>query len=97
MYCNFIQTKDHAVLLCCDKELAGKTITEDGLEVELKKEVYAKQQVNEKEFAKLLQKASSINLFGEKCVKTAIEEGFASEKSVKTIDGVKHLQIYKLW
>lgn len=96
LYCKLIQSTDFSILLCADKDIIGKTLSENGLEVEIKKEAYVGKKTSKKELAELLKNTGNVNLFGQKCVQAAIEAGFASEKMVKKIQGVPHLQIYHL-
>ncbi len=96
MYSKFIKTKEFSILFCCDEELVGKTFKENGVELEVRKETYFGEKINEKELLKRLKEANNINLFGKESTLIALKKGFASEKSLISMQGVPHLQIYKL-
>jgi hypothetical protein len=44
----------------------------------------------------LLKEAQIVNLIGDKIIGHLIEKGLVNRNSVKLIDGVSHVQIYKL-
>jgi hypothetical protein len=84
------------ILAVCDKEHLGKTFEEDELCFTASEKFYGGEKITEKELEKLLDECNSANLFGNKCVGIAIKKGLASEKSVKLIKGIKHVQIYRV-
>lgn len=84
------------VLGCCDEELLGKTLNDDKYNLTINVNFYKGKKVGKKELEKMMDEANSINLFGEKCIKVAIEKGLISEESIIRIDGVPHVQIYKI-
>ncbi|OIO21277.1 hypothetical protein COV61_05505 [Candidatus Micrarchaeota archaeon CG11_big_fil_rev_8_21_14_0_20_47_5] len=82
----------------CDCELLGRVLFGNGMKLDLKK--YAGFYKGEKTqdaalIADALLNADSANLVGERCIKIALEKGFASEENVMHIGGVPHLQIYR--
>lgn len=84
------------VLACCDEELIGKELSEGKLNLKVKEGFYKEKQVGIEELKELLKDAVSVNLLGEKAVKLALEQGLAKENNVKRIQGVPHVQIFKI-
>jgi len=82
------------ILAVCDKEHTGKTFEDGVICFTASERFYKGEEITEKELIKMLKEADSINLFGDKCVDIAIKNGFATEKSVKKICGIKHTQVY---
>jgi hypothetical protein len=88
---------DHRIILAvCDKEHVGKTFEDGQICFTASVKFYQGEEVSEKELEEMFKEADSINLFGNKCVDIAIKKGFASEKSVKLICGIKHTQAYTI-
>lgn len=85
------------LLFCADSNLVGKTLKENGIEIQIKKETFKEKKTSPTQLVKLLTKATNINLIGNKCVKIAVKKGLALEKDIKKIQGIAHLQIYKVW
>ena len=48
------------------------------------------------ELKEMMRDAESANLFGEKCIEAAIEEGFINRTSIIMIGKVPHAQVYKV-
>jgi len=84
------------VLACCEKKLLGKEVVLGNDVIEAKKSFFGGKEVSEKELAKLMAKADSISLLGEKPVKAAIDEGLASKENVLIVAGVPHLNIFRV-
>ena len=84
------------VLGCCDKELLGKTLSDDKYNLTINVNFYKGKKVDKEELGKMMDEANSINLFGEKCIKIAIEKGLISEEDIIKINGIPHIQIYKI-
>jgi uncharacterized protein len=80
----------------CDKEHLGKNFEERELIFNVSEKFFGGEEISEKELIKILKTSDSINLFGNKCVSIAIKEGFISDSSPKTIEGIKHAQVYKI-
>lgn len=79
----------------CDLDLIGSKLEQDGLVINLTREYY-QQQVIEQPYAQdLLHKCDIANLVGERIVKDALDMKLAKEVSIKRIAGVPFLMIYK--
>jgi hypothetical protein len=79
----------------CDLGLIGSKLEQDGLVINLTKEYYQQQIIEQPHAQELLQKCEIANLVGEGIVKQAIEMRLAKEASIKRIAGVPFLMIYK--
>jgi len=84
------------ILAVCDKEHVGKTFEDGPICFTASTKFYSGEDITAKQLETMLEEADSINLFGNKCVGIAIKKGFASEKSVKIIAGIKHAQVYRV-
>jgi hypothetical protein len=87
---------NETLLAACDKELLGKKLKFGEVDFEIKASFYFEKLVSCDELAKLLKEAQIINLIGDKIVDHCIEKGLVNMNSVKLIDGVSHVQIYKI-
>jgi hypothetical protein len=90
------ETNSGYLLAACDRELIDETLSEEKIEFKIKDCFYGKEEIQEKELINKMNEAQSINLVGKKTVGIAIKNGLASEKQVKKIMGVPHLQIYRI-
>ncbi|MEM3712757.1 MAG: DUF424 family protein [Thermoproteota archaeon] len=94
--------KEHAVgntiiVGACDMELLGKTIRDKtGLEINVAEKFYGGMLANEEELLSLIKKANSINLVGNRIVKTVLERGVGKAGSVKEFGGVMLMMIVRL-
>jgi len=81
----------------CDAELLGKTIRDEtGLEINVAEKFYGGMLVSEEELFDLIEKATSINLIGNRIVRLVLERGFGSINSVKEVGGVMLMMIIRL-
>jgi len=94
--------KEHAVgstkiIGACDRELLGKTIRDEtGLEVNVVERFYGGRLVDEEELLRSISDASSVNLIGNRVVKTVIEKGFGRMDNAKKIGGVMFMMIIRI-
>ena len=96
MYCKVHETPNGRVIGCCDSELLGKSLTHGNYDVTISESFYKGELVDEKKLADLMLGANSINLFGKKTSKVAIEQGFLREADIIRIAGVEHAMIFKV-
>ncbi|MBO3799683.1 MAG: DUF424 family protein [Candidatus Brockarchaeota archaeon] len=81
----------------CDMELLGKTIhDETGLKINVTEKFYGGVLVDEKELLRLIEKANSVNLVGNKVVRVVLERGLGGLGNVKEIGGVMLMMIIRL-
>jgi len=83
------------ILAVCDKEHLGKTFEEGNISFTASERFYGGKEITEKELLELWEDASSLNMFGNKCIGIMQKAGFVGEK-VLLIKGIKHAQAYKL-
>ncbi len=86
------------VLAACDRELIGKTLEEKGVILDLAKysSFYKGDLCTEKELLSKIPLASSLNFVGKKSVAAGMKSGLFSQKEVKYINGIPHIQLYKI-
>lgn len=96
MYAKVFRLHGSVVLAACDDKLVGKTLKEGKISVHINPDFYRGEKVDKEGLKNMLKEADNINLFGEETVKVAVELGLADEGSILRINGVPHLQIYKM-
>ena len=79
----------------CDAELVGRTLKQSDLEVKITKSYYGDRIVDEKEAESLLRTSSIINMAGRKTIDLSIKLGVGNAKSVKAIEGIPFLIVFK--
>lgn len=84
------------MVAACDAEVLGKKLKFNGLEIEINENFYFEKFCSEDELKKLLKEAKIANLFGEKIRKVVVGLGLAKEKDFKNVEGVPHLQVYRI-
>ncbi len=91
--------KEHAVgstkiIGACDRELLGKVIKDKtGLEINVVEKFYGGKLVDDEELLKSIRDAASVNLVGNRIVKTVLEKGFGTVDNAKKIGGVMFIMI----
>lgn len=98
MYFKLHERGGHSVLAACDKELIGKIFEEKGAILDLAKysSFYKGEMCTEKELLSRIPLASSLNLVGKKAVAAGLKSGLFSQKEVKYINGIPHIQLYRI-
>ena len=84
-----ISASGNLMLNICDPELVDTKI-------KINPNYYAERNVDEHEAKTLLTQCNSINMVGEKTVSLAIGLGIGSEKSIRRIEGVPFLIVFKM-
>jgi uncharacterized protein len=79
----------------CDLELIGTQIEQDKFAINLTKEFFQQEIIEDIVADKLLLECSIANLAGQRIVSRAIKLKLANEATVKRISGVPFLMIYK--
>ena len=91
-----ISASGNLMLNICDPELVGKTFHDGTTKIKINSNYYAERDVDEHEAKNLLTKCNSINMVGEKTISLATSLGLGSEKSVRRIEGVPFLILFKM-
>lgn len=84
---------DDWLLAACDEELAGKTFSEDGLDILLSEKFYGTESMTEETLGIRMGSVTMMNLFGEKTVAVGIAKGFVSPENIIMVAGIKHAQV----
>ena len=91
-----ISASGNLMLNICDPELLDKTFQDGNTKMTIKPNFYAETNVDEHEAKNLLEKCNSINMVGEKTVSLATSLGIGSKKSIRVINGIPFLLVFKM-
>ena len=91
-----ISASGNLMLNICDHELVDKTLHDGETKIKINPNYYAERDVDEHEAKNLLTKCNSINMVGEKTVSLATNLGIGSEKSIRRIEGIPFLIVFKM-
>ncbi len=91
---NIIERENDYLVTLCDKELLGKTLKEDDIEVFINPKFYNGKEASEKLALDALSKATMGNFFGKESIEIAKKAGLVSE--IILIQGVPHAQFIKI-
>ena len=91
-----IHASGNLMLNICDPELVDKTLHDGKIKIKINPNYYAERDVDEHEAKNLLEKCTSINMVGEKTISLATSLGIGSEKSIRRIEGVPFLIVFKM-
>jgi len=91
-----ISASGNLMLNICDPELVDKTVQDGKTKIKINSSYYAEQDVDEHEAKILLKKCHSINMVGQKTISLATSLGIGSEKSIRHIDGIPFLIVFKM-
>jgi len=84
-----------AMVNICDIELVGTKLEQGEIVVDLTREYFQQEIIEEREAENLLKTCSVANLVGERIVNKAIKLRLAKEISIKRISGIPFLMIFK--
>jgi len=79
----------------CDLELLGRTVTEGKLKMNISKEFYFGEMVDETEALHLIKRCSIVNLVGQRSVSLAVDNNVGARQAVREIEDVPFLMVYK--
>jgi hypothetical protein len=91
-----ISASGNLMLNICDPELVDKTLHDGNIKIKINSNYYADTNVDEHEAKNLLEKCNSINMIGKKTISLATSLGIGSEKSIRRIEGVPFLIVFKM-
>ena len=91
-----ISASGNLMLNICDPELVDKTFEDGTTKIKINPNYYAERDVDEHEAKNLLEKCNSINMVGEKTISLATSLGIGSEKSIRLIEGIPFLLVFKM-
>ena len=78
----------------CDIDLLGKKIDKGDFIIDISKDYFLEEEIDEKEAIILLKSSSVLNLVGKKIVELALRLKLAKENSVKVIENIPFLMIF---
>lgn len=79
----------------CDLELIGTRLEENGLVIDLSKEYYQQEIIEQSRARELLQVCNTASVVGKQIVEQVLQMHMAKAASVRKIAGVPFLMIYK--
>ena len=91
-----VSASGNLMLNICDPELIDKTFHDKNTKIKINSNYYAERDVDEHEAKNLLEKCNSINMVGEKTISLATSLGIGSEKSIRRIEGIPFLLVFKM-
>ena len=91
-----ISASGSLMLNICDPELVDKTFVDGNIKIKINPNYYAERDVDEHEAKNLLEKCNSINMVGEKTISLATSLGIGAENSIRRIDGIPFLLVFKM-
>ena len=91
-YYKLHETKFGTLLAACDKDISGKTLKHNELEIFVNPRFYGENEADEEHMSFLFKDISDANLVGEKIINLAIKHKLISRSSVKKISKVPMAQ-----
>ena len=98
MYLKAHSRQGQTIIAVADADLLGKKFKDEKrvLDLEQFADFYKGERVSDAEAEKLLKTAHSVNLVGKRAVALALKLKLAKKEDVVEIQGVPHLQIYRI-
>lgn len=92
-FLNKFKEEGETLVAVCDKKLIGKEFKDGKKRLKVSKNFYKDEKASEKEIKTAMQKATILNLVGERSIGVGIELGLINRKNVIEVEGVKHAQM----
>jgi len=90
-----IKYQETQIINICDLDLVGKKINQGDFTINISKEYYYSEEITKEEATVLLKDASIINLVGNNIVELALDLKLAKRNSVKVIENIPFLMIFR--
>ena len=90
-----IKYQETQMINICDLNLIGKEINQGDFNISISKDYFYSEEITEEDAIKVLKSSSIINLVGKDIVDLALSLNLAKKNSVKTIENVPFLMIFK--
>lgn len=90
-----IKYQETQMINICDLNLIGKEINQGDFNISISKDYFYSEEITKEEAIKVLKSSSIINLVGKDIVDLALSLNLAKENSVKIIENVPFLMIFK--
>lgn len=85
--------KNEVLVAICDEELLGKEFREGNLRLEVSRDFFGGDLVDERRAVFEMKRATILNLVGSRIISLAIREGLIDPDKVITIEGIPHAQM----
>ena len=89
-----IKYQETTMINICDIDLLGKKIDKGDFIIDISKDYFLEEEIDEKEAIILLKSSSVLNLVGKKIVELALRLKLAKENSVKEIENIPFLMVF---
>lgn len=90
-----IKYQETQMINICDLNLIGKEINQGDFNISISKDYFYSEEITKEEAIKVLKSSSIINLVGKDIVDLALSLNLAKKNSVKIIENVPFLMIFK--
>ncbi|MDQ3971560.1 MAG: DUF424 domain-containing protein [Thermoproteota archaeon] len=90
-----IKYQETQMINICDLNLIGKEINQGDFSISISKDYFYSEEITEEDAIKVLKSSSIINLVGKDIVDLALSLNLAKRNSVKIIENVPFLMIFK--
>ena len=90
-----IKYQETQMINICDLNLIGKEINQGDFNISISKDYFYSEEITKEDAIKVLKSSSIINLVGEDIVGLALSLNLAKKNSVKIIENVPFLMIFK--
>ena len=84
------------MLNICDSHLLGKNVSENDLTIKISRNYYGEKIIEKEEAITLLKSCSIINMVGKETISLSLSLGIGTQQSIKTIDSVPFLIVFKM-
>jgi hypothetical protein len=95
----FVRTSNYqssVMLNICDKDLLGRVLQKDKLQINISRSYYGQRLVEKNEAEKLMQTSSILNMVGKETIEMSINLKIGSQQAIKFVDGVPFLIVFKM-
>ena len=90
-----IKYQETQMINICDLNLIGKEINQGDFNISISKDYFYSEEITKEDAIKVLESSSIINLVGKDIVELALSLNLAKRNSVKIIENVPFLMIFK--
>lgn len=90
-----IKYQETQMINICDLNLIGKEINQGDFNISISKDYFYSEEITKEEAIKVLKSSSIINMVGKDIVDLALSLNLAKKNSVKIIENVPFLMIFK--
>ncbi len=90
-----IKYQETQMINICDLSLIGKEINQGDFSISISKDYFHSEEITKEDAIKILKSSSIINLVGKDIVELALSLNLAKKNSVKIIENIPFLMIFK--